>query len=135
MVKVRETLDISIGQIENLEQKLDDSDIEKLQSFVSDAIEIQNKVESDLLESRALLLEVNNTIQSIKQYSPQFLARPAQLEYGEAIHLPNLATQFFPMVLALVIMFSALLLTAISIISEKSESIFSLNCLSSSINL
>ena len=123
MVKVRETLDISIGQIENLEQKLDDSDIEKLQSFVSDAIEIQNKVESDLLESRSLLLEVNNTIQSIKQYSPQFLARPAQLEYGEAIHLPNLATQFFPMVLALVIMFSALLLTAISIISEKKQNV------------
>ncbi len=120
-------IDKSIAAIDSLEQKTEATNqyVQNFQSYVAEAVEAQKQIESDLKESHDMLVEINDTIQNIKQYSPEFLAKPTQIQFGEVIVLPNLATLFFPMVLALVSMFGGLLLTAVSIISEKKQNVSS----------
>lgn len=118
-------VDSAIAGTEQIGRELDSADnyVKSFKDFVQKAKRLQDQTESDIKESRQLLFEINENIKNLKQYSPEFLAKPSNLTFEDAIEIPNLATNFFPMVLSLVTMFTGILLTAISIISEKKQNV------------
>ena len=72
-------LDAAIEEMDKLDQYFT-----QYKKFLADAKKLQVNIERDVKESRAVLVELNETIQGIKQYTPQFLAKPTNLSYGEA---------------------------------------------------
>ncbi len=122
---ISRSVDTAISEADNLEKDTGSIDeyIASFKGYVAQAKKVQEQVEVDLQQSRSLLVEVNETIKELKQYSPEFLAKPTELNFTNAVSIPNLATQFYPTVLSLVIMFTATLLSALTVIAEKKQGV------------
>ncbi|GEM_PF-4955479 len=112
-------------ELDELDEQITSVDEYKnnLKVFLAQTRILQDEIEDNMREARDLLIELNETIAELKKYSPQFLAKPTTLYYTDAISFSNLATLFFPIILSLVIMFTGMLLTAVTIISEKKQGV------------
>ncbi|HIH10031.1 MAG TPA: ABC transporter permease [Candidatus Diapherotrites archaeon] len=118
-------MDSAIATMGKLDRELSDSQeyVSSFKTFIADAKKLQTSIERDIRESRAMLADALETIRGIKEYSPEFLAKPATISYTDSVKISNLSTEFFPTVIALVAMFTGVLLTAISLISEKRQNV------------
>lgn len=111
-----------ITQAQLLDQNISSSSqgyTTQLKSFIQKSQDLENQIGANLSESQELLTSLKALIESLKQYSPQFLAKPMQLNFVDVIKIPNVVTQFFAVVFSLVLMFTGMLFSSLAVIREK----------------
>jgi len=98
--------------------------IDEVNTLIAEAKETKTKVAGSLDTSRATLQTFTGTISQLSDFDPAFLSRPVQAFEKELYQNVGPLTFIIPVSLALVLLMTCLLLTSVSVISEKNEGIF-----------
>ncbi len=118
-------IDAITAKLDELEEKTQDTtqQFKKIKSFIGEARLLEDEMGNDLAETKSLLADLLESMGKIRKYSPEMLANPVIQEHSNIYTSPNPLSSLAPSVIAIVIMFTALLLTPLSVVSERRQGV------------
>jgi ABC-type multidrug transport system permease subunit len=94
--------------------------VEQVKVLISDALESKETVDANLTQSKALMQSFIGSLDELEHLDPEFLANPFII--NEKTVLPqNKLSLMLPMVIAVIIMLTSILLTAVSFVTERGQ--------------
>ena len=95
--------------------------VDEVKLLINDAMETKNIVDANLTESKRLMGSFVNSLGELQALSPEFLANPVIINKKAAFPEANTFTALVPALIAIVIMLTSILLSAVSFIVEKNQ--------------
>jgi ABC-type multidrug transport system permease subunit len=123
MGSLKEQLDSTFVDLNNMDLQLSSlgSTVDEVNILIENALETKNTVDANLLQSKELMNSFVNSLGNLENLSPEFLANPVIINKKAAFADVNTFTALVPALIAIVIMLTAMLLSAVSFMVEKNQ--------------
>ena len=118
------TLSISLMKLEEFQKELEviSNTSEMIKSFLNNSMENNKRLKQRIANGRELFIIIKEKLDFLDRYNPDTLSNPVRIYESPLFAVQNLVV-LLPNVFALVLLFSCMLLTSISIISEKAQGV------------
>lgn len=94
----------------------------RVKEFLGEALEARGYVEKRLSEAKSLLGDFSKRTAFLEKYSPEALSSPIKI-HEKPLFLSHHLTILLPNILGIVLLFTCMLLTSISVIIEKTQGV------------
>ncbi len=111
-----ETLDAEPQKIE--------AGLRKLKEFIDEWQAFDAAVERDIAETKSLIDDLLASMHEIKTYPPEMLASPTRMWFSDIFPHANLFSLLLPASLSIVVLFTTILLTLLSVVSERGQKVY-----------
>jgi ABC-type multidrug transport system permease subunit len=117
-------LENSIQALKSFQEKLSEigKSLSTAKSFVRESLDAREDINAQLREARLFLTTFSEKMSRFRGYSPEYLIQPIKVE-KKLLFVENELTVVLPNILAIVLLLTAMLLTAITTISEKRQGV------------